>query len=92
MDIVARLSIIQQEIQRVESEKLQQEQRLGLIWEHLPPIDPEVVGRAMQSIRDRIRTLEDHQWSLLLEQQELPPQQIPHPIHREMSISSLYYI
>lgn len=71
MDIVARLSIIQQEIQRVESEKLQQEQMLGLIWEHPPPIDPEVVGRVMQSIRDRIRTLEDQKRSLLLEQQEL---------------------
>lgn len=32
MDIAQRLSAIQQEIQTAETEKLQQEQMLGLIW------------------------------------------------------------
>ena len=50
MDIAGRLEIIQQEIQTVESEKLQREQMLGLFWEHPPALDPEAVGRAMQLI------------------------------------------
>ena len=71
MDIVGRLSIIQQEIQTVENEKLQREQRLGLLWEHLPALDPERVGRVMQEIRDHIRALEDQKRALLQEQQSL---------------------
>jgi hypothetical protein len=71
MDIVGRLAEIQQEIQTAETEKLQQENALGLLWEHPPALDPEVVGRVMQRIRDRIRSLEDRKRSLLLEQQEL---------------------
>jgi len=59
MDIAGRLERIQQEIQTVENEKLQQEQMLGLFWEHPPALDPEAVGRAMQFLRDRIRGLED---------------------------------
>jgi hypothetical protein len=55
----------------VEEQKLQSEQRLGLFWEHLPPLDPEAVGREMQRIRDRIRDLEDSKRSLLDEQKEL---------------------
>jgi hypothetical protein len=71
MDIVGRLSIIQQEIQTVENKKLQQEQKLGLLWEHLPAVDPEIVGRVMQEIRDRIQALEDQKRALLQEQQSL---------------------
>lgn len=69
--IAKRLSAIQQEIQTVETEKLQQEQMLGLIWEHPPAIDPEIVGRVMQQIRDRIRGLEERKRVLLEEEQAL---------------------
>lgn len=71
MDIVGRLSIIQQEIQRVESEKLQQEQGLGLIWEHPPAIDPRILGRVMEEIRARIRALEERKRALLEEKEAL---------------------
>lgn len=71
MDIAGRLVLIQQEIQTVENEKLQREQMLGLFWEHPPALDPEVVGRAMQRIRDHIRGLEDRKRALLREQQDL---------------------
>lgn len=71
MDIAGRLATIQQEIQTVENEKLQQEQLLGLFWEHPPALDPEVIGRMMQSIRDRIRGLEDRRRALLNEEKEL---------------------
>ncbi|GFP82903.1 hypothetical protein PHJA_000433400 [Phtheirospermum japonicum] len=71
MDIAGRLFSIQQEIQTVENEKLQQEQMLGLFWEHPPALDPEVVGRMMQLIRDRIRGLEDRRRALLNEEKEL---------------------
>ncbi|KAL3526236.1 hypothetical protein ACH5RR_014608 [Cinchona calisaya] len=73
MDIVGRLAEIQQEIQTVENEKLQQENLLGLLWEHLPVLDPEAVaiGRVMQEIWDRIRALEDQKRALLQEQQSL---------------------
>lgn len=71
MDIAGRLFSIKQEIESVENEKLQQEQRLGLFWEHPPALDPEVVGRMMQSIRDRIRGLEDRRGALLNEEKEL---------------------
>ncbi|KAE9584238.1 hypothetical protein Lal_00042280 [Lupinus albus] len=71
MDIVGRLAEIQEEIQTAETEKLQQENSLGLLWEHPPALDPEVVGRVMQRIRDRIRALEDRKEALLQEQQSL---------------------
>lgn len=71
MDIAGRLATIPQEIQTVENEKLQQEQLLGLFWEHPPALDPEVVGQRMQSIRDRIRGLEERKRALLDEQKEL---------------------
>ncbi|KAG2269804.1 hypothetical protein Bca4012_071930 [Brassica carinata] len=69
MDIANRLASIQQEIQTVENEKLQCEQMLGLFWEHPPALDPEVVGRRMQLLRDRIRGLK-HRISFLLKEQE----------------------
>lgn len=47
---------MEQEILRLEDEKLQLEQTLELFWEHLSPIDPEVVN--MLQIRNRIRGLE----------------------------------
>lgn len=71
MDWITRLSRIPQEISQVEEEKLQCENRLGLFWEHLPACDPEVIGKMMQSIRDRIRGLEDRKRALLEEQQAL---------------------
>ncbi|GFP99269.1 hypothetical protein PHJA_002070800 [Phtheirospermum japonicum] len=43
---------------------------LDLFWEHPPPLDPKVVGRMMQLIRDRIRGLEDKR-ALLNEEKEL---------------------
>ncbi|MCE5167369.1 hypothetical protein HAX54_050698, partial [Datura stramonium] len=58
MDTFLRLQEIYIEISRVEEEKLQSEQRLGLFWEHLPPLDPEVIANMMQSIRNHIRGLE----------------------------------
>lgn len=81
MDIAQRLSAIQQEIQTVETEKLQQERMLGLIWEHPPAIDPEIVGRVMQEIRDRIRGLEERKRVLLEEEQALIVQAVT-PGHR----------
>ena len=71
MDIAEILATIQQSIHQIENEKLQQEQLLGLFWEHPPALDPEVVGRMMQSIRDRIRGLEDRRRALLNEEKEL---------------------
>lgn len=60
MDIIAgRLATIQTEIHQVEQQKLQCEQMLGLFWEHPPALDPEDVGRRMQFLRDRIRSLEN---------------------------------
>ncbi|KAI3666228.1 hypothetical protein L1987_89275 [Smallanthus sonchifolius] len=71
MDIAGRLATIQQEIRQAENEKLQQEQRLGLFWEHPPALDPEIVGGMMQLTRDRIRGLETRIRALLAEQKEL---------------------
>ncbi|KAF5797537.1 hypothetical protein HanRHA438_Chr07g0292401 [Helianthus annuus] len=71
MDITGRLATIQHEIARAENEKLQQEQMLGLFWEHPPALDPEVVGNMMQLTRGRIRGLEDRIRALLAEQKEL---------------------
>lgn len=66
-----RLSQIDQEIQNIDTEKAERQQTLAAFWEHLPPIDPEVVAKFMQELRDRIRGLEDRKQALLLEQQEL---------------------
>lgn len=72
MDIIAeRLATIQNEIRQVENQKLQCEQMLGLFWEHPPALDPEDVGRRMQSLRDRISALEDRKRALLNEEQDL---------------------
>jgi len=72
MDIIAeRLATIQNEIRQVENQKLRCEQRLGLFWEHPPALDPEDVGRRMQSLRDRISALEYRKRALLNEEQDL---------------------
>ena len=72
MDIIAgRLASIQHEISQVENQKLQCEQMLGLFWEHPPALDPEDVGRRMQFLRDRIRSLENQKRALLDEEQDL---------------------
>lgn len=72
MDIIAeRLATIQNQIRQVENQKLQCEQMLGLFWEHPPALDPEDVGRRMQSLRDRISALEDRKRALLNEEQDL---------------------
>ncbi|KAI3809767.1 hypothetical protein L1987_19367 [Smallanthus sonchifolius] len=47
------------------------EQMLGLLWEHPPTLDTEVVVNIMQLTRDRIRGLEDRIRALLAEQKEL---------------------
>ena len=66
-----RLSQIDQEIQNIDTEKAQRQQTLAAFWEHLPPIDPEVVAKFMQELRNHIRALEDRKRALLLEQEEL---------------------
>ncbi|OIT00791.1 hypothetical protein A4A49_61904 [Nicotiana attenuata] len=71
MDSFIRLQEISQEISQVEEEKLQSEQRLGLFWEHLPPLDPEAVAKMMQEIRNHIRGLEERKEALLQERREL---------------------
>ena len=68
---IDRLSLISNSIAQVEEAKLYWEQRLGLFWEHLPALDPEVIGQAMQQIRDRIRGLEARKSALVQEQQAL---------------------
>lgn len=71
MDSFLRLQEISIEISLVEEEKLQSEQRLGLFWEHLPPLDPEAVANMMQQIRNHIRGLEERKEALLQERREL---------------------
>lgn len=72
MDIIAeRLATIQNEIRQVENQKLQCERMLGLFWEHPPALDPEDVGRRMQFLRDRIRSLENQKRALLNKEQDL---------------------
>lgn len=66
-----RLATIQNQIRLVEAEKLQWEQRLALLWEHLPPIDPARVAAAMHRIQGRISALEDRKRDLLNEEQAL---------------------
>lgn len=71
MDIAGRLATIQQEIGQVENDKLQQEQMLGLFWEHMPAIDPSLIRDRMQAIQNQIQALENRKRALLAEQQEL---------------------
>ncbi|EEF27117.1 conserved hypothetical protein [Ricinus communis] len=71
MDIAGRLTQINQEILRIDNEKQEREQMLGLLWEHPPALNTEAVGRRMQQIRDRIRALKERKRALLQEQQSL---------------------
>lgn len=68
---VERLSQINQEIIRIDNEKLQQEQILAAFWEHLPALDPEAAGKIMQEIRDHIRDLKERKKALYEEQKAL---------------------
>ncbi|MCD9638758.1 hypothetical protein HAX54_022908 [Datura stramonium] len=80
-----RLQEISIKILRVEEEKLQSEQRLGLFWEHFPPLDPEAVANMMQSIWNYIRDLEGQKEAFLQEQRELTARvaRIASDSHRE---------
>ncbi|KAK2651694.1 hypothetical protein Ddye_011550 [Dipteronia dyeriana] len=60
---VERLSQINQEILCIDNEKQQREQTMAALWEHLPPIDLEVVAKAMQELHNCIRALEDRNTS-----------------------------
>lgn len=71
MDIAARLAIIPQEIQNIENEKLELEQTLGAFWEHIPPIDPDIIRNHMLRLWNEIRILSNRKKALLEEQQSL---------------------
>lgn len=87
MDIIAgRLATIQTEIHQVEQQKLQCEQMLGLFWEHPPALDPEGVGRRMQFLRDRIRSLENQKRALLEEEKDLIVRAAPPSVPGETRI------
>lgn len=79
MDIAQRLSTIQNEISNLENEKSEREQALGLLWEHPPPLDPQIVGAVMLELRNRISALEERRKLLLVEQKELLVQAANHP-------------
>jgi len=71
MDNANRLHEIEQEIRQVENRKLQCEQRLGLFWEHMPPIDPNLIRDYMLSLQREISSCENRKRALLDEQKEL---------------------
>ena len=71
MDIASRLAIIEQQIRRVENQKLQREQTLGAFWEHLPAIDPIIIRDRMLFLQNEIRTLENRKRALLQEREGL---------------------
>jgi hypothetical protein len=71
MDITIRLERIEQEIRQVENEKLQREQMLGALWEHMPAIDPNLIRDRMLFLQNEISSLENRKRALLEEQQEL---------------------
>ncbi|KAG6467771.1 hypothetical protein ZIOFF_074276 (mitochondrion) [Zingiber officinale] len=84
MDIAQRLSTIQNEISNLENEKSEREQALGLLWEHPPPLDPQIVGAVMLELRNRISALEERRKLLLVEQKELLVQAANHPRPRSL--------
>lgn len=71
MDIASRLAIIEQQIRRVENQKLQREQTLGAFWEHLPAIDPIIIRDRMLFLQNEIRALENKKRALLQEREGL---------------------
>ena len=71
MDIASRLAIIEQQIRRVENQKLQREQTLGAFWEHPPAIDPIIIRDRMLFLQNEIRALENKKRALLQEREGL---------------------
>ncbi|KAK7298852.1 hypothetical protein VNO77_46398 [Canavalia gladiata] len=60
---------IEQAIINVENAKLQQEQTLAAFWEHMPPVEEEVLVKRIQELRDSIRTLEERRRVLIRERE-----------------------
>jgi len=66
-----RLSQIERAITQVDNAKLQLEQTLAAFWEHMPPVDPEIILQRMNELRARIRSLEERRRALLRERELL---------------------
>lgn len=62
---------IEQEIVNVENEKLLQEQTLAAFWEHMPPVEEEVLVKRIQELRGNIRALESRRRALIRERELL---------------------
>lgn len=62
---------IEQEIVNVENEKLLQEQTLAAFWEHMPPVEEEVLAKRIQELRGNIRALESRRRALIRERELL---------------------
>ncbi|CAK8542775.1 unnamed protein product [Lathyrus sativus] len=62
---------IEQAIINVENAKLQQEQTLAAFWEHMPPVEEEVLVKRIQELRDHIRALEEQRRVLIRERELL---------------------
>ncbi|CAJ1976202.1 unnamed protein product [Sphenostylis stenocarpa] len=62
---------IEQAILAIENAKLQQEQTLAAFWEHMPPIEEEVLVKRIQELRDRICSLEERRRVLIRERELL---------------------
>ncbi|KAL4300524.1 hypothetical protein AHAS_Ahas17G0209500 [Arachis hypogaea] len=65
------LSQIEQAIHHVENAKFEQEQTLAAFWEHMPPVEEEVVVKRIQELQDRIRALEERRRALIQERELL---------------------
>ncbi|MED6136994.1 hypothetical protein PIB30_060923 [Stylosanthes scabra] len=61
------LSQIEQAIHHVENAKFEQEQTLAAFWEHMPPVEEEVLVKRIQELRDRICALEERRRALIRE-------------------------
>lgn len=60
-----------QEIQRLEGDLRECRELLGEWWEHLPPVDPELIRERMLALQQDISSLEDRERALHEEQQDL---------------------
>jgi len=58
---------IELDILNVENEKLLQEQTLVAFWEHMPPVEEEVLVRQIQELWDNIHALESRRRALIQE-------------------------
>lgn len=56
---------IEQAIINVENAELQQEQTLAAFWEHMPPVEEEVLLKRIQELQDHIRALEEQRRVLI---------------------------